>query len=168
MIEDIGKAWKVDRPILPRAGGLTGRWFQPTPMPTEFFWTQVRLRHRSLHGCFANGLCGCVALVRFTAGAAHGGLAGGGAAACPAGRVAVAERPVECGAGGGRTHQPSLAVAAVAAAVTAQLLGLWPPGYIVDPCQLGKQDMDYFQGAVEDMDRQALRDAVLVVSARCP
>ncbi|WP_295517492.1 hypothetical protein [uncultured Stenotrophomonas sp.] len=50
----------------------------------------------------------------------------------------------------------------------AQLLGLWPPGYIVDPCQLGKQDMDYFQGAVEEMDRQALRDAVLVVSARCP
>ncbi len=49
----------------------------------------------------------------------------------------------------------------------AQLLGLWPPGYIVDPCQLGKQDMDYFQGAVEEMDRQALRDAVLVVSARC-
>ncbi len=49
----------------------------------------------------------------------------------------------------------------------AQLLGLWPPGYIVDPCQLGKQDLDYFQGAVEEMDRQALRDAVLVVSARC-
>lgn len=49
----------------------------------------------------------------------------------------------------------------------AQLLGLWPPGYIVDPCQLGKQDMAYFQGAVDEMDRQALRDAVQVVSARC-
>jgi len=49
----------------------------------------------------------------------------------------------------------------------AKLLGLWPPGYIVDPCQLGKQDMDYFQGAVEEVDRQALRDAVLVVSGRC-
>lgn len=49
----------------------------------------------------------------------------------------------------------------------AQLLGTWPPGYIVDPCALGRQDMDYFQGAVEEMDRQALRDAVLVVSERC-
>ncbi|HDS0951093.1 TPA: hypothetical protein QDZ34_003653 [Stenotrophomonas maltophilia] len=49
----------------------------------------------------------------------------------------------------------------------AQLLGLWPPGYIVDPCELGKQDMGYFQGAVEEMDREALRQAVQVVSARC-
>ncbi len=50
----------------------------------------------------------------------------------------------------------------------AQLLGLWPPGYMIDPCELGKQDMAYFQGAVKDVDRQALRDAVAVVSARCP
>ncbi|HAL23676.1 MAG TPA: hypothetical protein DCP40_13270 [Stenotrophomonas sp.] len=49
----------------------------------------------------------------------------------------------------------------------AQLLGLWPPGYMIDPCELGKQDMAYFQGAVRDADRQALRDAVAVVSARC-
>ncbi|MHC1652473.1 hypothetical protein ACODUL_04160 [Stenotrophomonas maltophilia] len=49
----------------------------------------------------------------------------------------------------------------------AQLLGLWPPGYIVDPCQLGKQDMDYFQNAVEEDDRELLRAAVLQVSARC-
>ncbi|MGE6333839.1 hypothetical protein [Stenotrophomonas sp. NPDC077659] len=49
----------------------------------------------------------------------------------------------------------------------AQLLGTWPPGYIVDPCALGRQDMEYFQGAVEEMDRQALREAVRVVSERC-
>ncbi|WP_295565682.1 hypothetical protein [uncultured Stenotrophomonas sp.] len=49
----------------------------------------------------------------------------------------------------------------------AQLLGLWPPGYIVDPCELGKQDMDYFQHAVEKDDRDLLRAAVLQVSARC-
>jgi len=49
----------------------------------------------------------------------------------------------------------------------AQLLGLWPPGYIVDPCELGKQDMDYFQNAVEEADRDLLRAAVLQVSTRC-
>lgn len=49
----------------------------------------------------------------------------------------------------------------------AQLLGLWPPGYIVDPCELGRQDMDYFQNAVEKDDRDLLRAAVLQVSARC-
>ncbi|MBH1650584.1 hypothetical protein I5U67_00020 [Stenotrophomonas maltophilia] len=49
----------------------------------------------------------------------------------------------------------------------AQLLGLWPPGYIVDPCELGQQDMEYFQNAVEEADRDMLRVAVLQVSARC-
>ena len=49
----------------------------------------------------------------------------------------------------------------------AQLLGLWPPGYIVDPCELGRQHMDYFQNAVEEADRDMLRAAVLQVSARC-
>ncbi|WP_329891230.1 hypothetical protein [Stenotrophomonas sp. SMYL11] len=49
----------------------------------------------------------------------------------------------------------------------AQLLGLWPPGYIVDPCELGQQDMEYFQNAVEEADRDMLRAAVLQVSARC-
>ena len=49
----------------------------------------------------------------------------------------------------------------------AQLLGLWPPGYIVDPCELGKQDMEYFQNAVEEADRDLLRAAVLQVSTRC-
>lgn len=49
----------------------------------------------------------------------------------------------------------------------AQLLGLWPPGYIVDPCELGKQDMEYFQNAVEEVDRDLLRAAVLQVSTRC-
>lgn len=49
----------------------------------------------------------------------------------------------------------------------AQLLGFWPPGYIVDPCELGRQDMDYFQNAVEEADRDMLRAAVLQVSARC-
>ncbi len=49
----------------------------------------------------------------------------------------------------------------------AQLLGLWPPGYTVDPCELGKQNMQYFQNAVEEADRDLLRAAVLQVSARC-
>lgn len=49
----------------------------------------------------------------------------------------------------------------------AQRLGLWPPGYKVDPCELGRQDMDYFQNAVDEADRDMLRAAVLQVSARC-
>ncbi|GAB3060814.1 hypothetical protein [Stenotrophomonas tumulicola] len=49
----------------------------------------------------------------------------------------------------------------------AQFLGLWPPGYAVDPCALGRQDMQYFQGAVDDMDRQALHDAIHQASAHC-
>ena len=49
----------------------------------------------------------------------------------------------------------------------AQFLGLWPPGYAVDPCALGRQDMQYFQGAVHDMDQQALRDAIHQASAHC-
>lgn len=50
----------------------------------------------------------------------------------------------------------------------AQYLGLWPPGYTVDPCTLGRQDMQYFHDAVDDQDRQALRDAIHQASARCP
>ncbi|MET4597255.1 MULTISPECIES: hypothetical protein [Stenotrophomonas] len=49
----------------------------------------------------------------------------------------------------------------------AQMLGTWPPGYMVDPCTLGQQDMHYFQNAVEEVDRQLLREAVLQVSASC-
>lgn len=49
----------------------------------------------------------------------------------------------------------------------AQFLGLWPPGYTDDPCGLGKQDLQYFQDAVDERDRQALRDAIHQVSANC-
>lgn len=49
----------------------------------------------------------------------------------------------------------------------AQFLGLWPPGYTDDPCGLGKQDLQYFQDAVDERDRQALRDAIHQVSASC-
>lgn len=49
----------------------------------------------------------------------------------------------------------------------AQFLGLWPPGYTDDPCELGKQDLQYFQDAVDERDRQALRDAIHQVSANC-
>lgn len=46
-------------------------------------------------------------------------------------------------------------------------IGLWPPGYMTDPCQLARQDMRYLQNAVEARDRDALREAVLEVSALC-
>ncbi|WMJ68558.1 hypothetical protein [Stenotrophomonas sp. 24(2023)] len=48
-----------------------------------------------------------------------------------------------------------------------RFLGLWPPGYMTDPCELARQDMGYLQNAVDPRDRDALREAVLEVSARC-
>ncbi|KAF1016424.1 MAG: hypothetical protein GAK31_01922 [Stenotrophomonas maltophilia] len=47
-------------------------------------------------------------------------------------------------------------------------IGLWPPGYTVDPCELARKDMRYLQYADNARDREALREAVLEVSAGCP
>ncbi|KAG1206146.1 hypothetical protein G6F35_011297 [Rhizopus arrhizus] len=53
---------------------------------------QHGLRHRSLHGCLADG-CSCVVVVRFAEAAAHGGVAGGTAGAWPDGAVVVGQWP---------------------------------------------------------------------------
>ena len=49
----------------------------------------------------------------------------------------------------------------------ANYLGFWPPGYEVDPCKLSRRDVNYFQNAVSERDRDALRTALLQESARC-
>lgn len=49
----------------------------------------------------------------------------------------------------------------------ASYLGFWPPGYEVDPCRLSQRDVNYFQNAVSERDRDALRSALLQESARC-
>jgi len=48
-----------------------------------------------------------------------------------------------------------------------QLLGMWPPGYKVDPCELARQDAQYFEGAVDAQDREQLKAAWMTISARC-
>ncbi|GEM_PF-162599 len=48
-----------------------------------------------------------------------------------------------------------------------QFLGLWPPGYKVDPCELARQDAQYFEGAVEGDERERLKEAWKTISARC-
>lgn len=48
-----------------------------------------------------------------------------------------------------------------------QFLGLWPPGYKVDPCELARQDAQYFEGAVEGDERERLKEAWMTISARC-
>lgn len=43
----------------------------------------------------------------------------------------------------------------------AQALQMWPPGYVVDPCQLNTAQVDYFQNAVDERDRDLLREALI-------
>jgi hypothetical protein len=49
----------------------------------------------------------------------------------------------------------------------ASYLGFWPPGYEIDPCSLSRSDVNYFQNAVNERDRDALRSALLQESAHC-
>ena len=49
----------------------------------------------------------------------------------------------------------------------ASSLGFWPPGYEIDPCSLSRSEVNYFQNAVSEGDRAALRSALLQESARC-
>jgi len=43
----------------------------------------------------------------------------------------------------------------------AQALQMWPPGYVVDPCRLSSAQVDYFQDAVDERDRDLLREALI-------
>ncbi|WP_312238795.1 hypothetical protein [Stenotrophomonas sp.] len=43
----------------------------------------------------------------------------------------------------------------------AQALQMWPPGYVVDPCRLSTAQVDYFQQAVDERDRDLLREALI-------
>lgn len=42
-----------------------------------------------------------------------------------------------------------------------QLIGAWPPGYMVDQCRLTRQQIDYLRNAVDEMDRDLLRDSLI-------
>ncbi|MCF7749836.1 hypothetical protein KQ945_03675 [Bacillus subtilis subsp. subtilis] len=43
----------------------------------------------------------------------------------------------------------------------AQALQMWPPGYVVDLCRLSTAQVDYFQNAVDERDRDLLRQALV-------
>lgn len=49
----------------------------------------------------------------------------------------------------------------------AQALQMWPPGYIVDPCRLSAAQVDYFQNAVDERDRDVLREALVSQRQDC-
>ncbi|MEG2805060.1 hypothetical protein [Stenotrophomonas sp.] len=49
----------------------------------------------------------------------------------------------------------------------AQALQLWPPGYVVDPCRLNTAQVDYFQNAVDERDRDLLRAALVSQRQAC-
>lgn len=48
-----------------------------------------------------------------------------------------------------------------------QLIGAWPPGYTVDPCRLTRQQIDYLRNAVDEMDRDLLRESLIRHSPDC-
>ncbi len=43
----------------------------------------------------------------------------------------------------------------------AQSLRMWPPGYVVDPCRSSTAQVDYFQNALNERDRDLLREALI-------
>lgn len=49
----------------------------------------------------------------------------------------------------------------------AQALQMWPPGYSVDPCRLSTAQVDYFQNAVDERDRDLLRAALISQRQDC-
>jgi len=48
-----------------------------------------------------------------------------------------------------------------------QLIGAWPPGYMVDQCRLTRQQIDYLRNAVDEMDRDLLRESLIRHSQDC-
>ncbi|MCW6029921.1 hypothetical protein K4043_18090 [Stenotrophomonas sp. SRS1] len=48
-----------------------------------------------------------------------------------------------------------------------QLIGAWPPGYTVDQCRLTRQQIDYLRNAVDEMDRDLLRDSLIRQDQDC-
>lgn len=48
-----------------------------------------------------------------------------------------------------------------------QLIGAWPPGYTVDQCRLTRQQIDYLRNAVDEMDRDLLRESLIRHSQDC-
>jgi len=48
-----------------------------------------------------------------------------------------------------------------------QLIGAWPPGYTVDQCRLTRQQIDYLRNAVDEMDRDLLRESLIRQDQDC-
>jgi len=48
-----------------------------------------------------------------------------------------------------------------------QLIGAWPPGYTVDQCRLTRQQIDYLRYAVDERDRDLLRESLVRHSQDC-
>jgi len=48
-----------------------------------------------------------------------------------------------------------------------QLIGAWPPGYTVDQCRLTRQQIDYLRNAVDERDRDLLRESLVRHSQAC-
>ncbi|MEN5203948.1 hypothetical protein ABE473_05745 [Stenotrophomonas sp. TWI700] len=48
-----------------------------------------------------------------------------------------------------------------------QLIGAWPPGYMVDQCGLTRQQIDYLGNAVDERDRDLLRESLIGHSQDC-
>lgn len=48
-----------------------------------------------------------------------------------------------------------------------QMIGAWPPGYMVDQCGLTRQQIDYLRNAVDEMDRDLLRESLIRHSQDC-
>lgn len=48
-----------------------------------------------------------------------------------------------------------------------QLIGAWPPGYTVDQCRLTRQQIDYLRNAVDERDRDLLRESLVRHSQDC-
>ena len=48
-----------------------------------------------------------------------------------------------------------------------KVIGFWPAGYEVDPCKLSRRQINYFQNAISEQDRQVLKEALLSANAHC-
>lgn len=48
-----------------------------------------------------------------------------------------------------------------------QLIGAWPPGYTVDQCRLTRQQIDYLRNAVDERDRDLLRESLVRHNQDC-
>jgi len=62
--------------------------------------------------------------------------------------------------------RPNLPPRDVIAAVS-KFIGLWPPGYTIDPCAISKEDVDSLRGSVSGSERAQLEDALRKENQTC-